>query len=332
MKGFGGVLSPFTAFLVARGLRTFALRQRQAVRVGGDPRGAPRRPPGTSPSCTTRPSLPPGARARAAADARVRLAALVRAAGRHDQRDRRRQPRARGGEDHHPRGQPRRRPQPARAPRVHHALDDAAATARARTSATACCASASASRGPTTCGATCEARPRRRSVLTVRPVDRLVVVGARQHNLKNVSVSPSARQDRGLHRAERFGQVVARVRHDLRRGAAAVRRVAQRLRAAVPGAARQARRRAHRRALARPSPSSSGRCRSRRARPSAPSPRSPTTCACSIRARGRAPLPQLRQAHRGADRAADRRSRARAPRRRRACRCSRPSAARARGS
>ena len=29
VKGFGGVLSPFTAFLVSRGLRTFALRQRQ---------------------------------------------------------------------------------------------------------------------------------------------------------------------------------------------------------------------------------------------------------------------------------------------------------------
>ncbi len=30
VKGFGGVISPFTAWLVARGLRTFALRQRQA--------------------------------------------------------------------------------------------------------------------------------------------------------------------------------------------------------------------------------------------------------------------------------------------------------------
>ncbi len=30
VKGLGGILSPFTAFLVARGLRTFALRQRQA--------------------------------------------------------------------------------------------------------------------------------------------------------------------------------------------------------------------------------------------------------------------------------------------------------------
>jgi methionine-gamma-lyase len=29
VKGFGGVIAPFTAFLVARGLRTFALRQRQ---------------------------------------------------------------------------------------------------------------------------------------------------------------------------------------------------------------------------------------------------------------------------------------------------------------
>ncbi len=30
VKGFGGVISPFTAYLVSRGLRTFALRQRQA--------------------------------------------------------------------------------------------------------------------------------------------------------------------------------------------------------------------------------------------------------------------------------------------------------------
>jgi methionine-gamma-lyase len=46
VKGFGGVLSPFNAFLVARGLRTFALRQRQAcesaaiiaTRLAGHPR------------------------------------------------------------------------------------------------------------------------------------------------------------------------------------------------------------------------------------------------------------------------------------------------------
>jgi methionine-gamma-lyase len=48
VKGFGGVLSPLTAFLVARGLRTFALRQRQqcataatlAARLAGHPKVA----------------------------------------------------------------------------------------------------------------------------------------------------------------------------------------------------------------------------------------------------------------------------------------------------
>jgi len=46
VKGFGGALSPFNAFLVSRGLRTFALRQRQAcesaaiiaTRLAGHPR------------------------------------------------------------------------------------------------------------------------------------------------------------------------------------------------------------------------------------------------------------------------------------------------------
>ena len=36
VKGFGGVLAPFNAFLVARGLRTFALRQRQASSSAAD--------------------------------------------------------------------------------------------------------------------------------------------------------------------------------------------------------------------------------------------------------------------------------------------------------
>jgi methionine-gamma-lyase len=48
VKGFGGVVSPFTAYLVARGLRTFALRQRQqcasaatlAARLASHPRVA----------------------------------------------------------------------------------------------------------------------------------------------------------------------------------------------------------------------------------------------------------------------------------------------------
>jgi methionine-gamma-lyase len=48
VKGFGGVISPFTAFLISRGLRTFALRQRQqcasaatlAARLASHPRVA----------------------------------------------------------------------------------------------------------------------------------------------------------------------------------------------------------------------------------------------------------------------------------------------------
>jgi methionine-gamma-lyase len=36
VKGFGGVLAPFNAFLVARGLRTFALRQRQSSSSAAD--------------------------------------------------------------------------------------------------------------------------------------------------------------------------------------------------------------------------------------------------------------------------------------------------------
>ena len=54
----------------------------------------------------------------------------------------------------------------------------------------------------------------------------------------------------GDHRPVGIGQVVAGVRHDLRRGAAPVRRVAVRLRAPVPGADGQARRRLDRGAVA----------------------------------------------------------------------------------
>ena len=94
----------------------------------------------------------------------------------------------------------------------------------------------------------------------------------------------AARQARRLHGAERLGKVVARVRHDLRRRPAPLRRVAL---APTRGSS----------SSSSPSPtssastasrprsrSSSARSRSRRARPSAPSPRSPTTCACSSRA------------------------------------------------
>ena len=53
----------------------------------------------------------------------------------------------------------------------------------------------------------------------------------------------AARRARGHHGAVRVGQVVARLRHDLRRGPAPLRRVAERLRAPVPRPDGQARRR-----------------------------------------------------------------------------------------
>ena len=62
---------------------------------------------------------------------------------------------------------------------------------------------------------------------------------------------PAAAERADLHhRAVRLGEVAPRLRHDLRRGAAALRRVALRLRAPVPADDGEARRRLDRRALA----------------------------------------------------------------------------------
>ena len=116
--------------------------------------------------------------------------------------------------------------------------------------------------------------------------DTLVVRGAREHNLKNVSIElPRDRLDR-LHRAVGLGQVVARVRHDLRRGAAPLRRVAVVVRAAVPRPDGQARRRLHRGLVAGDLDRPEVRARATLGRPSARSPRSTTTSACSTPASG----------------------------------------------
>ena len=80
----------------------------------------------------------------------------------------------------------------------------------------------------------------------ISPATHLIVRGARTHNLKNVDVYAAARQADHRHRRQRLGQVVARLRHDLRRRAAPLRRVAVRLRPPVPRADGEARRRPHR--------------------------------------------------------------------------------------
>ena len=115
------------------------------------------------------------------------------------------------------------------------------------------------------------------------------------------------------HGAVRIRQVVARVRHPLRRGTAPLRRVALGLRAPVPGADGQAGRRLDRGALARDldrseddveEPALHRRHGHRGARLPAP----------AVRAHRAAPLPDLRPADRRPVRRADRRSGAGAPR------------------
>ena len=81
--------------------------------------------------------------------------------------------------------------------------------------------------------------------------DKLVIRGAREHNLRNVSLELPQGPHRRPHRAVRLGEVIPGVRHDLRRGPATLRRVAVGLRPPVPRPDGQARRRLHRRPVAR---------------------------------------------------------------------------------
>ena len=117
--------------------------------------------------------------------------------------------------------------------------------------------------------------------------DRIVIKGAREHNLKDIDRRDSARPPGRHHRALRLGQVVARLRHDLRRGAAPLRRVAVGLCAPVPGADGEAGRRFDRGPVAGHLHRAEDHRARTRARPSARSPRSTITCGCCSRASAR---------------------------------------------
>ena len=80
--------------------------------------------------------------------------------------------------------------------------------------------------------------------------ENIVIRGAREHNLKDVTVTPAARSAGRDHRPVRVGQVEPGLRHALRRGPAALCRVALGVRAPVPRPDGQARRRLDRGALA----------------------------------------------------------------------------------
>ena len=116
------------------------------------------------------------------------------------------------------------------------------------------------------------------------PPTSLIVHGAREHNLKDITVRLPRNALICITGLSGSGKSLARLRHDLRRGPAPLRRVALGLRAPVPADDGEARRRLDRRALARRSRSTRRRPRATRARRSARSPRSTTTCACSTRA------------------------------------------------
>ena len=116
---------------------------------------------------------------------------------------------------------------------------------------------------------------------SAREPDFVEVIGAREHNLAIDRLAIPKRQLVVFTGPSRLGQVEPRLRHALRRGAAALRRDAERVRAPVPRAARAPQGRSPPRALADDRHRAEERRRRTRARPSARSPRSTTTSASS---------------------------------------------------
>ena len=118
-------------------------------------------------------------------------------------------------------------------------------------------------------------------------LDRIIITGARQHNLKNVTVDDPEEEAGDPHRRLGLGQVVARLRHALRRGPAPLHREPERLRPPVPRPDGQAALRLDPRPRPHHLDRAEGRAAATRARPWARSRRSTTTCACSGRASAR---------------------------------------------
>ena len=115
------------------------------------------------------------------------------------------------------------------------------------------------------------------------------VRGAREHNLRDVDVDIPRDAMVVFTGRVGVGQVVAGVRHDLRRGAAAVLRVGGAVRAAAAAAGRRAGRRGDHRAAAGGGAAAAPRRRRRRARRSARSRRCPTSLRMLFSRAGRYP-------------------------------------------
>ena len=115
-------------------------------------------------------------------------------------------------------------------------------------------------------------------------LDSIVIKGAREHNLKNIDLTLPRNRLIVITGLSGSGKSLARLRHDLRRGPAPLRRVALVVRPAVPRARWRSPTSTTSRGSRRRSRSTRSRPRATRARRSARSPRSTTTCGCCSRA------------------------------------------------